>query len=175
MVQEVSRDRSQIIRPSLLAPNHTKKKQCFRPFIPFKRGVTELWSLLEPLTFGSFVVSWLRSCLNNLPCVQKSPRVRKMFCLQFWGRKWVHQFYGRLEKCILSAGKTHVHKIPRFFGGGVFVYAWNGCHLSNWRFRLETVHILGPKWVYFRPFRTTFSMIVAQIVVFIVISLFPPF
>ena len=40
------------------------------------------------------------------------------------------------------------------------------------RFHLETVHILGPKWVYFRPFRTTFSMIVAQIVVFIVISLF---
>ena len=33
-------------------------------------------------------------------------------------------------------------------------------------FHLETVHILGPKWVYFRPFRTTFSMIVAQIVVF---------
>ena len=35
--------------------------------------------------------------------------------------------------------------------------------------------ILGPKWVYFRPFRTTFSMIVAQIVVFIVISPFPAF
>ena len=34
---------------------------------------------------------------------------------------------------------------------------------------------LGPKWVHFRPFRTTFSMIVAQIVVFIVISPFPPF
>ena len=36
-------------------------------------------------------------------------------------------------------------------------------------------HILGPKWVYFRPFRTKFSMMVAQIVVFIVISPFPPF
>ena len=23
-------------------------------------------------------------------------------------------------KCVLSAGKTHVHKIPRFRGGGVF-------------------------------------------------------
>ena len=50
-----------------------------------------------------------------------------------------------------------------------------GAILSNWRFHLETVHILGPKWVYFRPFRTTFAMIVAQILVFIVISLFPPF
>ena len=47
--------------------------------------------------------------------------------------------------------------------------------VTNWRSHLETVHILGPKWVYFRPFRTTFSMIVAQIVVFIVISPFPPF
>ena len=55
------------------------------------------------------------------------------------------------------------------------VHAWNGCHLSNWRSHLETVHILGPKWVDFRPFRTTFSMIAAQIVVFIVISSFPPF
>ena len=40
---------------------------------------------------------------------------------------------------------------------------------------LGAVHILGPKWVCFWPFRTTFSMIVAQIVVFIVISLLPPF
>ena len=31
----------------------------------------------------------------------------------------MRQFYGRLEKCVLSAGKTHVHKIPRFRRGGV--------------------------------------------------------
>ena len=29
----------------------------------------------------------------------------------------MRQFYGRLEKCVLSAGKTHAHKIPRFLGG----------------------------------------------------------
>ena len=50
---------------------------------------------------------------------QKSPRDRKIFCPQFWGRKWLRQFYGRLEKCVLSAGKTHVRKIPPFMGGGV--------------------------------------------------------
>ena len=44
----------------------------------------------------------------------------KFVCPQFWGRRWVRQFYGRLEKCVLSAGKTHVHKIPRFREGGVF-------------------------------------------------------
>ena len=27
--------------------------------------------------------------------IQKNPRIRKMFCPQFWGRKWVRQFYGR--------------------------------------------------------------------------------
>ena len=48
---------------------------------------------------------------------QKNPRVRKMFCPQFWGRKWLRQFYGRLEERVLSAGKTHVHKIPPFRGG----------------------------------------------------------
>ena len=30
----------------------------------------------------------------------------------------MRQFYGRLETCALSAGKAHVHKIPRFRGGG---------------------------------------------------------
>ena len=37
----------------------------------------------------------------------------------------MRQFYGRLGKCILSAGKAHVHKIPRFWGGGVF-WVWGG-------------------------------------------------
>ena len=57
---------------------------------------------------------------------QKKPRVRKMFCPQFWGRKWLCQFYGRLEKCVHSAGKNHAHKIPRFRGGGVFWVFWGG-------------------------------------------------
>ena len=48
---------------------------------------------------------------------QKNPRVRKIFCPQFWGRKRLRQFYGRLEKCALSAGKTCVHKIRRLRGG----------------------------------------------------------
>ena len=37
----------------------------------------------------------------------------------------MRQFYGRLEKCVLSAGKTHVHKIPRFLGGLFWVF-WGG-------------------------------------------------
>ena len=48
---------------------------------------------------------------------QKNPRVREIFCPQFWGRKWLHQFYGCLEKYVLSAGKTHAHKI-RVLGVG---------------------------------------------------------
>ena len=30
----------------------------------------------------------------------------------------MRQFYGRLEKCVRSAGKTHVHNTPRFRGRG---------------------------------------------------------
>ena len=37
----------------------------------------------------------------------------------------MRQFYGRLEKCVLSAGKTDVHKILRFRGGGYFGF-WGG-------------------------------------------------
>ena len=29
----------------------------------------------------------------------------------------MRQFYGRLEKCVLAAGKNRVHEIPRFRGG----------------------------------------------------------
>ena len=35
----------------------------------------------------------------------------------FWRRKWLRQFYGRLEKMRSFCRKTHVHKIPRFRGG----------------------------------------------------------
>ena len=38
----------------------------------------------------------------------------------------MRQFYGRLEKCVLSAGKTHVHKIPRFRGGVFWVLGGGG-------------------------------------------------
>ena len=38
----------------------------------------------------------------------------------------MRQFYGRLEKCVLSAGQSHVHKIPRFRGGGYFGFFFGG-------------------------------------------------
>ena len=31
----------------------------------------------------------------------------------------MRQFHGRLERCVLSARKTHVDKIPRFRGGSI--------------------------------------------------------
>ena len=39
----------------------------------------------------------------------------------------MRQFYGRLEKCFLSAGKTHVHKIPRFRGAGGYFGGGGEC------------------------------------------------
>ena len=42
---------------------------------------------------------------------------KKASCLQFWGRKWLRQFYGRLENMRSFCRKTYVHKIPRFRGG----------------------------------------------------------
>ena len=36
-------------------------------------------------------------------------------------------FMGASKKCVLSAGKKHVHKIPPFRGGGVFgFFFWGG-------------------------------------------------
>ena len=46
----------------------------------------------------------------------------RIFCPQFWGRKWLRQYFiGTWKKCAPSAGRSHVHEIPRFGGeGGVF-------------------------------------------------------
>ena len=41
-------------------------------------------------------------------------------------RKWLRQFYGRLEKCVLSAGKTHAHRIPRLKGGCILGFGGMG-------------------------------------------------
>ena len=46
-------------------------------------------------------------------------------CPQFWGRKWLHQFYGHLEKCVLSAGKTLPIKFL-VLGGGYFGFFLGG-------------------------------------------------
>ena len=52
----------------------------------------------------------------------------KSSCPQFWGRKWLRQFYGRLEKCVLSAEKKTIffHKNHRFSGGGDFCFLFFG-------------------------------------------------
>ena len=42
------------------------------------------------------------------------------------GPEMAAPFYGRLEKCVRSAGKAHVHKIPRFRGGGILGFGGGG-------------------------------------------------
>ena len=58
--------------------------------------------------------------------VSENPRVRKSFCPQFWGRKWLHQFYGRLEKCVLSEGKNPMSIKFRVLGRGGAFWFWEG-------------------------------------------------
>ena len=65
---------------------------------------------------------------------QKNPRVRKNFCPQFWGWKWLRQFYGRLEKLRSFCRKTSMRikflalggVILGFFGGRVpiLLFLW---------------------------------------------------
>ena len=73
----------------------------------FFRGSSLLRSLL-------FFAPFCALLLRKSSCPQNS-------CPQFWGRKWLRQSYGRLEFLRSFCRKTlHVHKIPRFRGGGVF-------------------------------------------------------
>ena len=48
---------------------------------------------------------------------QKNPRVRKNSCPQFWGRKWLRQFYGRLEFLRSLCRKTSMSIKFLFFWG----------------------------------------------------------
>ena len=40
-----------------------------------------------------------------------------MFSPAVLGPEMAAPIHGRLEKCVLSAGKPHAHRIPRFRGG----------------------------------------------------------
>ena len=51
------------------------------------------------------------------------------------------------KKCLLSAGKTHVHKIPRFRGGGILGFGGGGC--ADFIFMGARIFlILGPAKTY---------------------------
>ena len=51
---------------------------------------------------------------------QKNPRVHKIFVRDSGAGNGCANSMGASKKCVLSAGKTHVHKIPPSRGGGVF-------------------------------------------------------
>ena len=58
---------------------------------------------------------------------KKKPRIHKIDCPQFRGRKWLRQFYGQLEFCVVSAGEDlHANKIIRFRGGVFGFFFWGG-------------------------------------------------
>ena len=62
-------------------------------------------------SLGTSILSGVHISVN----VQKNPRVCKIFRPQFWGRKWLRQFYGRLENAFFLQ-ENHVHDILRFRG-----------------------------------------------------------
>ena len=95
------------------------------------------------LTVGAFLLTVLDSLLtieaffayNGKVCLIRALRdckqrsltqkilVSVKFVSAILGPEMAAPIYGRLEKCVPSAGKTHVHKIPRFrvfsfWGGG---------------------------------------------------------
>ena len=117
--------------------NHSKSTLwgTFRPWpwalLYMGAGIANLsyWDSLPSVSFQDVSLSGLSPSFLVLFChtfrtkssgpfYLKNPRVRKISCPQFWGRKWLRQFYGYVEKLRSFCKKTHVHKIPRFRGGG---------------------------------------------------------
>ena len=57
---------------------------------------------------------------------QKNPRVRKISVRNSEAGNGCVNFMDAWKKCVLSPGKTHVHKIPRLGGGGYFGFGGGG-------------------------------------------------
>ena len=83
-----------------------------------------------------------------------------MFCPQFWGRKWLRQFYGRLEKCapwknaLFLQDKPMSMKFLVLGGGGSsdFIFMGAGMNSATWWFALRMI------WGFCRPgFRTSWQ------------------
>ena len=66
------------------------------------------------------------STINCPDLVQKNPRVRKMFVRNSGAGNGCADFMDTWKKCVLSAGKTSVHKIPPFWGGGILGFLGRG-------------------------------------------------
>ena len=57
---------------------------------------------------------------------QKNPRVRKISVRNSGAGNGCVNFMDAWKKSVLSAGKTHVHKIPAFRGGGYLGFLGGG-------------------------------------------------
>ena len=72
--------------------------------------------------------------------IQKNPRVRKIFCLQFWGRKWLHQFMGAWKNAFFLQEKKPMSIKFLLLGGGV----WGG---GECRFNFIGREDFSDKWL----------------------------
>ena len=67
-----------------------------------------------------FLLGWYAAFLR------KKPSCPQNFCPQFWGRKWVRQFYGRLEFLLSFCRKTSTSIKSLVLGGGGIVGFFGG-------------------------------------------------
>ena len=85
----------------------------FPPLFPLQALFT-LPPLLPSFTSPLLPFLWLPENSD----LSENPRVRKIFVRNSGVGNGCTNFMDAWKTCALSAGKTHVHKIPRFRGGG---------------------------------------------------------
>ena len=74
------------------------------------------------------------------------------FCLRFWGQKWLHQFYRRLEKFRSSCRKTSMPITFLVLGGGVSGFFWGGkCRFWIFLFLSLTVTLDSTQTPFAKP------------------------
>ena len=63
---------------------------------------------------------------DSTDALEKNPRVRKIRVRDSGAGNGRANFMDARKKCFRSAGKSHVHKIPRFRGGGGVFWVFGG-------------------------------------------------
>ena len=82
--------------------------------LPYKKSISVHPAHGNPRTgpfeiHAGFLKAHCGACVCRVPRIalcQNNPCVRKIFRPQFWGRKWVRQFYGHLEFLLSFCRKT---------------------------------------------------------------------
>ena len=98
-----------------------------------------------------------RNLKFRVPQIRKSVMSIKLFARNSGARNGCANFMGAWKRCVLSARKTHVHKIPPFRGGGECRFYFYGREDFSEQKRRSAKGVRSLVFLFAGPFRSLFG------------------